>query len=111
MVARPTCVPATRGGHIPTVLQLGTGSAGSIDHPKTLIPLRVAGFGQSYVVRKVYILYGKLNDMKQIQISVKLDEEDVKRIDEIAKKHGIARADVVRMVIKNWLKKGGEIKL
>ena len=49
--------------------------------------------------------------MKQIQISVKLDEEDVKRIDEIAKKHGIARADVVRMVIKNWLKKGGEIKL
>jgi len=49
--------------------------------------------------------------MKQIQISVKLDEKDVKRIDEVAKRLGVARADVVRMVIKSWLEKGGEIKL
>ena len=50
-----------------------------------------------------------LTDM--IQVSVKLDEKDVERIDRIAKKLGITRADVIRMVVKNWLEKGGEIKL
>jgi len=46
-----------------------------------------------------------------IQVSVKFDEEDVKKIDEVAKKHGLARADIIRMVVKDWIKKGGEIKL
>jgi len=46
-----------------------------------------------------------------IQVSVKFDEEDVKKIDEVARKHGLARADIIRMVVKDWIKKGGEIKL
>ena len=46
-----------------------------------------------------------------IQVSVKFDEDDVKKIDEVARKHGLARADIIRMVVKDWIKKGGEIKL
>jgi predicted transcriptional regulator len=51
----------------------------------------------------------KLTDM--IQVSVKLDDEDVRKIDEVAKKHGLTRADIIRMVIKDWIRRGGEIKL
>ena len=46
-----------------------------------------------------------------IQVSVKLDEKDVERIDQVAKKLGVTRADVIRMVVKSWLEKGGEIKI
>lgn len=51
------------------------------------------------------------NFVSMIQVSVKFDEEDVKKIDEVARKHGLARADIIRMVVKDWIKKGGEIKL
>lgn len=46
-----------------------------------------------------------------IQVSVKFDEKDIEKIDEIAKKYGITRADVIRMVVRDWLEKGGEIRL
>ena len=46
-----------------------------------------------------------------IQVSVKFSEEDIRKIDEIAKRHGLTRADVIRMVVKNWLEKGGKIEL
>ena len=46
-----------------------------------------------------------------IQVSVKFGEEDIEKIDRIAKKYGITRADVIRMVVRDWLEKGGEIKL
>jgi len=46
-----------------------------------------------------------------IQVSVKFDESDVEKLDEIAKKYGITRADVIRMIVKGWLAKGGEIIL
>ena len=62
----------------------------------------------SHSIRFIKILLKLIN---MIQVSVKFDEEDVRKIDEVARKHGLARADVIRMVVKDWIKKGGEIKL
>jgi len=46
-----------------------------------------------------------------MQITVKFDKEDIEKIDEIAKRHGLSRSDLIRMVVKDWLAKGGEIRL
>ena len=46
-----------------------------------------------------------------IQITVKFDKEDIEKIDKIAKRLGLSRSDLIRMIVKDWLAKGGEIKL